>query len=38
MRSRPEELHDQIMTPYEEAKLSKRELARMKFVRNHRAT
>jgi hypothetical protein len=36
MRSQPEELHEQIMRPTFKLKMNKRDLARQKFVEQHR--
>jgi len=36
MRSQPEELHENVMIPVARQKMNKRDLARMKFVQEHR--
>jgi RecA-family ATPase len=36
MRSQPEELHENLMVPVSRLKMSKRDLARARFVQNHR--
>lgn len=36
MRNQPDELHDQIMQPLHLTKMSKRDIARGKFARDHR--
>jgi hypothetical protein len=35
MRSQPDELHEQVMIPIAKQKMSKRDMARIKFIMEH---